>query len=335
MTCSFSKKNQNHPPIFFDNVMLADVVNHKHLGLTFSHDLTWTSHIEQILKSVASMANVLKRLKYETDRKSLETSYFSFIRPKLEYASHIWDNCSKHNSALLESFQLDVARTVTGARKGTGHELLYNETGWPKLSERRAANKLKNLIKIANNETPVYLQNLLPPKIGDIRPMSRYADNYQLCNCRTQTFKNSFVPSAVKMWNDLPLHCRSKEYAAEISKSSGNPLFYEGHRNVNVRHAQLRMQCSKLNSHLFQLHVTESPACTCGAESEDISHFFLHCPLWTQQRQKLLQSLRPYINIDKKIDVNTLLYGNDALDAKPNKLIFNMVHTFISETDRL
>ena len=90
------------------------------------------------------MSNVLKRLKYSLDRKTLETIYAAFIRPKLEYASHIWDNCNKKDADLLESFQLDVARTVTGARKGTHHNLLYSETGWQTLATRRKNSKLSN-----------------------------------------------------------------------------------------------------------------------------------------------------------------------------------------------
>jgi hypothetical protein len=334
MTCSFSNKNKNHPPILFNNVVLADVENHKHLGLTLSRDMTWTAHIHSILESVGSMSDVLKRMKYELDRKSLETTYFSFIRPKLEYASHIWDNCNKRDADLLENFQLDIARTVTGARKGTSHELIYNETGWPKLSERRNANKLKNLIKIANNVTPEYLQHLLPPKIGDKRPTSRCADNYQLVRAKTETFKKSFIPSAVKFWNDLPIQNRSLQYDDLMSKSSTNCLYYEGPRDANVKHAQLRMQCSKLNMHLFQLHVTDSPACPCGHLLEDSNHFLLNCHLYDAQRQQMLLSMPNNIDIND-IDNKTLLFGNENHDFKTNQIIFKAVHAFILESNRL
>ena len=142
------------------------------------------------------MADVLKSLKYQIDRKSLETIYFSFIRPKLEYASYSWNNCSKQDVEHIEKFQLDIARTVTGARKGTSHELMYKELSWPKLSERRSLNKICNFIKIINNETPQYLRDLLPEKVGILRPESRKADNYQLLKTRTETFRKSFIPSS-------------------------------------------------------------------------------------------------------------------------------------------
>ena len=74
MTCSFRQKD--HPPIQFNNVTLADVDHHKHLGLTLSSNLSWTTHINSILNSVSPMGDVLKRLKYILDWKSIETIYF-------------------------------------------------------------------------------------------------------------------------------------------------------------------------------------------------------------------------------------------------------------------
>ena len=280
------------------------------------------------------MSDVLKSLKYKIDRKSLEITYFSFIRPKLEYGSHIWDNCSKVNTELLEKFQLDVARTVTGARKGTSHDLIYNETSWPKLSSRRTATKLKSLIKIASNETPPYLQNLLPPKIGENRPSSRYADNFQLVKCRTETFKKSFIPSAVKLWNTLPFHQRNLAYAKELSESSPNVLFYEGSRELNVKHAQLRMHCSKLNSHLFQLHVSDTSQCPCGQDVEDNAHYLLHCPLYGLERVHMFQLMPDTVDVNT-IDISTLLYGHNDYDFETNKAIFQAVQSFILETNRL
>ena len=72
-------------------VALASIANYKHLSLTLSKDLTLTEH-RHIIKSVSTISDVLKILKYDMD-KNLDTTYFSFIRPKLKYALHVWDNC--------------------------------------------------------------------------------------------------------------------------------------------------------------------------------------------------------------------------------------------------
>ena len=227
MTCSFKKSNKtNANNIKFNNVTLEAINSHKHLGLVLSHNLTWTKHIETILKTVSPLVDVLKKLKYDLDRKSLETIYFSFIRPKIEYGCHIWDNCSKQDSDMLESVQLEMARIVTGACRGTSHALLYEDTKWQLLKERRHHFKFKNFLRIVNNETPVYLQSLLPITVGSVRPNSRNATNYSNSNARTETFKNSFIPSAIEIWNKSGPDERSTSSVVQAMKIEHQKLHW-------------------------------------------------------------------------------------------------------------
>ena len=331
MTCSF--RSINHPDIVFDGKALPETSTHKHLGLTFNSDLSWSSHIKSILDSVSPMADVLKKLKYKVDKESLEKIYFSFIRPKLEYGSFIWDNCQIGEKEELEKFQMSIARTVTGARKGTSHDLILNELNWPSLAERREGAKLKNFIKIINKESPVYLQDLIPKRIGDIRPQSRYPDNFYTVKSRIETFRKSFIPSAVNLWNSLKDSDRTLTYADSLLKKTRPPLLYYGSRTNNYKHAQLRMKCSKLNFHLYSLHVLDSPACPCGHNREDSNHYLLLCPLYFQARitmlNKIIHLTRTHISCD------LLLYGAPELDLVTNYKVFDAVHEFISSTDRL
>ena len=70
----------------------------------------------------------MRKLKFQLDRRSLQIIYFSFIRPLLEYADVIWDNCFQYDEA---------ARIVTGAIKLVSINKLLKETGWESLSTRR------------------------------------------------------------------------------------------------------------------------------------------------------------------------------------------------------
>ena len=193
MTCSF--RSVDHPDIVVNGVVLPEVDTHKHLFITLSSNLSWSSHIDTILGSVSPMADVLRKLKYSVDKESLEKIYFSFIRPKLEYGCHIWDDCDKADKKKLEDFQLSIARTVTGARKGTSHELISNELNWTSLTDRREGVKLKNFLKIMNYEMPQYLQSLIPEKIGNKRSQSRNPDNFYSMRARIETYRSSFIPS--------------------------------------------------------------------------------------------------------------------------------------------
>ena len=67
------------------NCKIAEVDYHKHLGIYFSSDCSWHEHISYIKEKAWSRINVMRKLKFNLDRKSLETIYFTFIRPILEY----------------------------------------------------------------------------------------------------------------------------------------------------------------------------------------------------------------------------------------------------------
>ena len=69
-------------------------------------------------------------------------------------------------SVKLENVQLDAARIVTDAVKGTKHRLLYSETGWQTLSERRDLNQLTLMYKMLNGLTLKYL-SLLGSRKGE------------------------------------------------------------------------------------------------------------------------------------------------------------------------
>ena len=116
---------------------ITEVEFHKHLGVTFSNNCTWHSHLEIIKSKSWKRINIMRKLKFELDRKSLQTIYFSFIRPLLEYADVVWNNCTKYESDDLEKIQNEAARIVTGATKLVSINSLKSETGWETLESRR------------------------------------------------------------------------------------------------------------------------------------------------------------------------------------------------------
>ena len=98
---TFSNKNVIHPPVHFQNKIIDDVEQHKHLGLTFNAKLNWNDHISNIISSVSKLLDVLQKLSKEIDRKSLEIMYHTFVRSKMEYACIVWDDCSEQNCQYL------------------------------------------------------------------------------------------------------------------------------------------------------------------------------------------------------------------------------------------
>ena len=111
------KTNTVHPPVFMQDQQIKEVESHIHLGVILSNDCSWQKHIDHIKEKAWTRINNMRWLKYDLDRKSLETINKSFIRPLLEYADVIWDNCTQQNKNDLELIQLEAARISTGTTK--------------------------------------------------------------------------------------------------------------------------------------------------------------------------------------------------------------------------
>lgn len=326
----------NHPPITMQNVQITEVDFHKHLGVYLSNDCTWHHHIEYISQKAWGRINVMRKLKFKLDRKSLETIYTAFIRPLLEYGDVIWDNCTQYEKQELERIQLEAARIATGATKLVSINALYKEVRWEPLEQRRQTHKLTLFYKMFSHLTPLYLSSLIPPSVSD---MSRYnlrnSDHLQTIESRTNLYYNSFLPSTIRAWNNLPSEVKqfqstnSFKYYLNKDKTPVPRYYYTKNRKAQILHTRLRTNCSSLNLDLFVKGISESPICRCGS-IENSQHFFFHCPYYQPHRNLLLNVVSTYHNPT----LDLFLYGESSLSYDINVIIFNNVQQFILNSKR-
>ena len=91
-----SRRISSFPQLMpMNNEPIKEVSSLKHLGLFLSNDGKWHEHINYTTEKAWIRVNVMCKLKFLLDRRSLETIYISFIRPLLEYADVVWDNCTR------------------------------------------------------------------------------------------------------------------------------------------------------------------------------------------------------------------------------------------------
>ena len=186
-----------------------------------------------------------------------------------------------------------------------------------------------------HNHAPSYLTNLLPQP-NDNNPYNpRNNQNQKQFRFNTSKFQKSLLPDCINKWNELDINKRRIPDVCSFKKSISNPLvsipyFYGHNRALGLIHSQLRMRCSNLKAHLFNLHVIDSPQCVCMTGIEDCSHYFLTCPLYNTERNKLLHNVQLLCNVS----VDVLLFGNKSLCANENSVLFRHVEVYISETER-
>lgn len=278
----------------------------------------------------------MRRLKFELDRKSLETIYLTFIRPTLEYGDVIWDNCTQHEKQELEKIQTEAARIATGTTKLISISALYDETKWETLDTRRSKHKLVLFYKMFNNISPAYLSSLVPPSVSSLSTYNlRNDQNLQTIDSRTSYYYTSFLPSTVRDWNNLSLDTRNSDSINSFKRSLNTGMevvpkyYYTGSRKLQILHTRLRTKCSSLNNDLFLKNIVESPLCRCGS-IETTEHYLMKCHLYNIQRDELLNTVSHFAGIT----LPTLLYGNSNLSLQINSLIFTAVQKFINDTKR-
>ena len=98
------------PPLYLSNLLIKEVLQCEHLGLTLTFNLSWRSHILKIHQKASKRLNMLKPLRLRLTRKTLNILYKSLVRSCLEYADVVWDGCNKTDSDLLEQLQYEAAR---------------------------------------------------------------------------------------------------------------------------------------------------------------------------------------------------------------------------------
>ena len=141
----------------------------------------------------------MQKLKFKLDRKSLETIYFVFVRPILEYGDTIWNNCTQHEKADLDKIQTEAVRIVVGTTKLVSINALYTETRWEKLEQRQENHQLILFYKMMNHLNPLYLSSLIPQSVSAVSSYNlRNSNNLQTVDTRTNIYYHSFLPSAVR-----------------------------------------------------------------------------------------------------------------------------------------
>ena len=156
------------PQLIFDNTPIKFVEDHKHLGITFSQNGQWHTHIEQIANTASKILGIMRKLKYTLSRNALNQIYLYHLLPIIEYASLVWDGCTQQDSNTLQKIQNEAARIVTGLTRSLSLVKLYNECGWTNLSVRRHQQKLHFMYKVNNGLVPSYITDLFPPLVSEI-----------------------------------------------------------------------------------------------------------------------------------------------------------------------
>jgi len=187
-----NKKDYNlNPTVSLGNQPIEEVTSFKYLGLSFTSNLRWNVHIDNIVKTALRRLDMMSPLKWRLDRKSLETMYFSFVLSAMEYANVVWSGTYDSDIVKLENVHVKGMRLITGATARSNISNLHKETGFLNFKSRFENNSVITLYKIKNCNMPEYLKVLLPQENKYIIQYNlRNREDIRVPTARLETFKH-------------------------------------------------------------------------------------------------------------------------------------------------
>ena len=196
---SFLQSEPEFDHLTINGSPLEVVDSFKLLGITLSSDLSWNIHVSNISAKASKRLYALRILKrHGVPVKNLISIFCSFIRPVLEYACQVW-----HSSLpLMLSDQIEhiQKRALKIVFPHHSYAEALDKAKLKTLQERREIQCLSLYQSILKDDNK--LNNLLPSPITHKYSL-RNPRKYPLFKCRTERFRNSFIPYCVAKWDSL------------------------------------------------------------------------------------------------------------------------------------
>jgi len=191
-------------PFSIDGTMVESGVTMKALGITWQHDLKWTTHLEQISRRLSPKLSMLKKIRKNLDLQQFLKIATSQLFSVLYYASQLWMNetlCAT-GWKKLRSIHYRILRAAVRDFKQRKSKIELDATCkrvTPKIWSSYSTASL--VIKIKRDRSPNYLHETIQETLYTTRRQPDRAKFYD--NSRGKIGKHRLSNRLMTM-NDLP-----------------------------------------------------------------------------------------------------------------------------------
>ena len=205
--CSVLSITRARSPITFSYQLKGHVLelqdSTKYLGVDVQSSLSWKTHIDRISKKSNSMLGFLRRNLRSCSEETKANAYFSMVRSNLEYCSAVWSPNHKDQIRKIEMVQRRAARYTTNRFRNTSSvSSMLDHLQWESLESRRSKIQLTLFFKVIHNLIDIPADQYLTPSTS--RTRATHSKRYRRFSPSTDSFKYSFFPRIVPLWNSLP-----------------------------------------------------------------------------------------------------------------------------------
>ena len=199
----------NAPTVSMDGAPLKQVLHSKYLGVYIDQNLSWSEHIQKVIKKIASGIGALKRVRSFVPIAIQRLIFNSLIQPHFDYCFVVWDKCKKTLTDKLQKLQNRAARILTYSPYDASADPLIESLGWKKLENQRKVKKAVMVYKSLNSLAPSYMRSMFIDRDGLTNYSLRDTEGkLAIPKPRTNYLKNSFSYDGAILWNSLPIELR-------------------------------------------------------------------------------------------------------------------------------
>ena len=184
---------------------MKETLLEKDVGVTFSKDLKFNEHINNVVSKANQITGIVKRSFDYLDNEMFLKLYKSIIRPHLEYANVIWHPMYQHQKHKIEAVQRRATRMLSHLKDKTYSERL-NILKLPSIKYRQLRGDLIQTYKIINN-----IENLNCSDFFNVRDSNTRNSHLKLYKEFTKTLaRTNFLPNRINtVWNSLSTNTKS------------------------------------------------------------------------------------------------------------------------------
>lgn len=185
---------------YINGVNIPLVNEHVDLGVTVTHNLSWSEHIAKIVKKANTRLYLLNKAFTNSSPETFCKLYKTFVRPVLEYANNVWYPVLIRDQKLLEAVQRRATRLKYGYHRPE-YETRLSILKLPTLETRRVRGDMILTYKILHR-TDSTLQGLF--ELREDTRLRGHSLTIRREEFRTPQRQYYFSVRVFHQWNSLP-----------------------------------------------------------------------------------------------------------------------------------
>jgi len=197
------------PPVKFRDVKLDVVESFKFLGVTLDADLSFRSHSSSVISKLSRSLGIMRKLSNVMPNRSLLTLYYSLFYSHLAYSVVAWGNSSLVVSKRICSLQRQVVRLLNYDGTTSEKFIKFNIMTFPFIFKYFCVQKMYKSLKYVNS---YFFDRVASAQVThNHNTRGSVSGSLTSIFCRTSCNLHSFLPQAIRCWNNVPDDIRSIE----------------------------------------------------------------------------------------------------------------------------